>query len=121
MYDLDWFRFRIIIDLESDQKGIDMQFASELERRRFRLKMSKAEVAKRAGVSLPTVKRVLAGHEQRPGPATLQGIGRALGVTIKLSPTLSVEENGNPFEFRKQRAIAKAKRLVRMVQGTMGL
>jgi transcriptional regulator with XRE-family HTH domain len=103
------------------EKGIDMLLADKLEKRRFRLQMSKAEVARRARISLPTVKRVLGGREQRPEWRTLHAIAKALGVTIRLGHDIEIEEDKSPFEYRKERAHAKAKRLVGMVQGTMGL
>ena len=86
-----------------------------LEFRRHLLKMSKAALARRSGVSLPTVDRILTGKEQRPAFDCLLAIARALGVEIQMQETQGVHE------FRKARAQMKAVRIARMVQGTMGL
>lgn len=92
-----------------------------LERRRASLVMSKAAVAKRAGVSRPTVNRILSGSERRPGIEHVQRIAAALGVEVRLGPQSSVHELWNAFDFRMRRAHEKARTLLRMVQGTMAL
>jgi transcriptional regulator with XRE-family HTH domain len=87
----------------------------QLELRRQQLGMSKKIVAKRSGVSLPTVNRILSGKETRPTFPNVQAIAAALGVELQLGPIQNVHD------FRKGQARAKATRLVRMIQGTMGL
>lgn len=93
----------------------------QLEKRRVSLAMSKAAVARRAGVSRPTVNRILSGAERRPGIEHVQRIATALGVEVRLGPQSSVHEVFNAFDFRKLRAHEKARQLMRMVQGTMAL
>ena len=90
-------------------------WARTLELRRHELGMSKATLAKRAGVSLMTVNRILSGEDRGPRVTNLQAIAAALGVQI------GIAEASSALEFRKAQAAAKAKRLVRMVQGTMAL
>jgi transcriptional regulator with XRE-family HTH domain len=93
----------------------------QLEFRRVQLGMSKTAVAKRSGVSLPTVDRILAGRDQNPRLANVQAIAAALGVELRIGESMTVFEPLSAQEFRKLQAAAKAKRLVRMVQGNMGL
>lgn len=88
---------------------------SELDERRRRLGMSRAVLAKRSGVSQPTVTRILTGREPNPRWRSLLAIVEALGVSLVISQATPVDE------CRKQRARDKARRLVGMVQGTMGL
>ena len=83
--------------------------------------MAKATLAKRAKVSLPTVNRILLGREKKPTIANVLAIAAALGVTVRLGAMSGVEEVQSVFEFRKAQALAKAKRIVRSVQGTMAL
>jgi transcriptional regulator with XRE-family HTH domain len=92
-----------------------------LEARRHKLGMSKAAIAKRARVSRPTVERILLGKETNPRLGNIEAIAAALGVTIRLGATTDVQETQDAHEFRKARAQAKAKRLVRLVQGNMSL
>lgn len=90
-------------------------WSSQLEFRRHQLGMNKSTVAKRSGVSIPTVDRILSGREKNPRFSNVQAIAAALGIELRLHETQSAQE------FRKVQATAKAQRLVRMVQGTMGL
>lgn len=89
--------------------------ATFLERRRRRLGMSRGIVARRSGVSLSTVNRVLSGECDGASVANLCAIANALGVALKW------EEQLDPVAFQEQEAEKKARRLVGMVQGTMGL
>lgn len=93
----------------------------ELDGRRKRLGMSRAVLAKRAGVSAPTVTRILTGREDSPLVPNVQSIAAALGVAIRLGAEITVEEHTTVDQLRWQQAIDKAQRLVRIVQGTMGL
>jgi transcriptional regulator with XRE-family HTH domain len=95
----------------------------KLDQRRARLGMTKTAVARRAGVSLPTVNRILAGKELNPSLSNLHAMARALGVVIRLGGTTDIEfeELQSPQEYRIRHARDKAKKLIRMVQGTMAL
>lgn len=93
------------------------QTFEKLEKRRQQLGMSKTAVSRRSGVSLTTVKRLLAGDEQRPSLANLHAVASALGATIQLG----AEQELDPHELRQQQAQYKAKKLVGYVQGTMAL
>jgi transcriptional regulator with XRE-family HTH domain len=94
---------------------------ADLESRRSRLGMSKADLARRAKVSLPTVQRLLAGKEKHPGLDTVARIAAALGVEVRLAEACSVHELCDVPTFRERQARAKARRLVRLLQGTMAL
>jgi hypothetical protein len=61
------------------------------------------------------VERILSGKEKNPGFANVQAIATALGVELHF------QEPQTAQDFRRAQATAKATRLVRMVQGTMGL
>lgn len=87
----------------------------KLELRRRELGMSRATLARRCGVSLPTVHRVLTGKELSPTVATVEAIAAALGMTVQIVEAVDAEE------YREQQAQQRATRLVAMVQGTMGL
>src|SRR3954464_14224179 len=95
---------------------IDMNEAlSLLNQRRRELGLSYAELAKRCGVSVATVVRVVSG---RPGQARfpqVEAIARELGLSVSLQPTESVER------IRERQAVKKAKELVGLVQGNAGL
>jgi transcriptional regulator with XRE-family HTH domain len=94
---------------------------TQLENRRRRLGMSKRILAKRAGISLPTVNRILAGKEKRPAIGSVQALAVVLGVVLRLGVEISLDEVRDALTFRKEHASEKARRLVRMVQSTMGL
>jgi transcriptional regulator with XRE-family HTH domain len=96
-------------------------WANQLEFRRHRLGMSKTAVANRAHVAPATVKRILSGREESPRISNLGAIAASLGVVINLGETTSVSELQSPQEFRRAQALRKATRIVRLVQGTMGL
>jgi len=94
---------------------------SQLDSRRRRLRMSKADLARRAGVSLPTVQRLLAGRESRPRIDIVTAIAVALGVEVRLGAVPCVHESTTVSAFRLAQARSKARRLARLVQGTMAL
>ena len=94
---------------------------AHLDSRRARLGMSKADLACRAGVSLPTVQRLLSGREGRARVDILCAIASALGVEVRLSGSPSVWESTDPSAFREARAREKAAHLTKLVQGTMAL
>jgi transcriptional regulator with XRE-family HTH domain len=83
--------------------------------------MAKADLARRAGVSLPTVRRLLSGRWERARTDVVAAIATALGVEVRLSDSPSVHEATDVLAFRGAQARAKAKRLARLVQGTMAL
>ena len=94
---------------------------SQLDGRRRRLRMSKADLARRAGVSLPTVQRLLAGRESRPRIDIVTAIAVALGVEVRLGAAPCVHDSTAVSAFRLAQARLKARRLARLVQGTMAL
>jgi transcriptional regulator with XRE-family HTH domain len=83
--------------------------------------MSKADLARRAGVSLPTIRRLLSGREDRARTDIVAAIAEALGVEVRLGQTQYVHETIDVSAFRMLQARAKARKLARLVQGTMAL
>lgn len=83
--------------------------------------MSKADLARRAGVSVPTVQRLLSGGEKRALTDVVAAIAAALGVEVRLSDALYVHESTEVSAFRRKQAERKARWLARLVQGTMAL
>ncbi len=88
---------------------------AKLDLRRRKLGMSRAALARRSGVSVPQIHRVLSGKEKSPGVATVQAIAAALGMEVRLVEVVEEEE------FRRWQAEKKGAQLARMTQGTMGL
>ena len=86
-----------------------------LDARRRELGMSHAVLAQRSAVSLPTVQRILSGNHTTASFANVVAIADALGMCLKFGATVE------PEKLRRVQARQKAKRLVRMVQGTSGL
>jgi transcriptional regulator with XRE-family HTH domain len=86
-----------------------------LERRRRELGMSRHALARRSGVSLPTVQRILAGDRPRVSLASALALARALDVRLVLDP------QSDPLEMREREARQKAERLVGLVQGSAAL
>lgn len=96
------------------------QFKS-LESRRRTLRISRAALAARTGLSVPTLNRILAG-EGNPTLETLTALSSALGVEFRITNQIvELTELCSANEFRKLMAEQKALRLVRMVQGTAAL
>jgi transcriptional regulator with XRE-family HTH domain len=91
------------------------EIASRLERRRKRLGMSRPILAKRSGVSLPTINRILNGDENHVVLANLKAVAQALGMNFE------VTNQGSEQEFAEQQAKAKAEVIARMIQGTSAL
>jgi transcriptional regulator with XRE-family HTH domain len=87
----------------------------KLDMRRKQLGMSRATLARRAKISVPTVHRVLTGKEDAPSVSTIEALASALGMSVQIVETIGAEE------LRERQARERAKRLVGMVQGTMGL
>jgi transcriptional regulator with XRE-family HTH domain len=95
---------------------------SKLDFRRRQLGMSKAALATRANVSRPTVDRILSEREESPRISNVTAIAAALGVEVRLvDNVITVVDQKSAQEFRRQQALNKAKRIVKMVQGNMAL
>lgn len=89
-------------------------FATLLDHRRRRLGMSHADVAARCGLSLVTVKRILAGSSPDSSFASVTAVGRALGVEFEVRAE-------DPDSMREKQARARAETVVRWLQGTSAL
>ena len=88
---------------------------NKLDNRRRALEMPLDELSRRANVSLRTVRRVLAGERGARFDA-VSAIADALGV-----PVLDIDRARDIDEMRREQAVAKAKKLVGLVQGTSAL
>ena len=86
-----------------------------LEKRRRELGMSRPLLAKRSGVSLPTVHRILNGPLEHRSMANTVAVAEALGVEVKFAPVV------DSLEYQEREAKAKAQQLVGLVQGSSGL
>jgi transcriptional regulator with XRE-family HTH domain len=84
----------------------------ELESRRKELGMSIEALVRRSGVSRATVRRLLLERPVHVDLANVLAIAEALGVDLLARRRTN---------FKEQQAKQKARRLVGMVQGTMGL
>ncbi len=89
--------------------------SAHLENRRRQLGMSCAVLAKRAGVSLATVQRMLGGNLDSATMANVRAVAAALGLDLEMHASTSAQE------FCERQAEAKAKQLVDLVQGSSGL
>jgi transcriptional regulator with XRE-family HTH domain len=87
----------------------------KLEARRRKLEMSCAALARRSGVSLATVQRILSGKHAEASFANVLAIAQALDMSVEIEP------NASATEVRQRQARQKAERLVNMVQATSGL
>ena len=90
-------------------------FCLELDKRRRHVRMSYAVLARRSGVSMPTLIRTLSGHNPHISFESLLSIAAALGMQLKLEPLISTSQ------FLESEAEKKARQIVGMVQGTSGL
>jgi len=86
-----------------------------LNRRRQDLRMSYAIVARRSGVSLPTVVRILTGHSPHASMENVWSIAASLGMDLCLAP------QAEPGAILETQATRKAQQLVGRVQGTSAL
>lgn len=86
-----------------------------LEVRRKQLRMSYPALAKRSGLSVATVRRILANHYDRASFSNVAAVARALGVEFALRPMVP------EYTFVEQQAHEKARRLVGLVQASSGL
>ncbi|HSG69291.1 MAG TPA: helix-turn-helix domain-containing protein [Planctomycetaceae bacterium] len=92
-----------------------MEVFRQLEKRRRELRMPRATLAKRSGVSLATVNRILSGQHKGATFENVLAIAEALGMEI------TTVRHGTSSEIREQQATRKARNLVRLVQGTSAL
>lgn len=86
-----------------------------LNQRRIELGMSHVTVARRSGVSLPTVHRILSGVHPNASLANVQAIAQALGLRLRFDAVEPSED------LREKQARKKARELVGIVQGTSAL
>jgi transcriptional regulator with XRE-family HTH domain len=100
-------------------------FLRSLEERRKKLKMPLDILAARSALSRATVCRILSGKHTSVSILNVAALAEALGVTVELRPTeqgIGLEFTPTEVEdFVEKQAHYQAKRLVGMVQGTMGL
>jgi transcriptional regulator with XRE-family HTH domain len=87
---------------------------ADLEKRRRDLGMSEEFLAKRAGVSRNTVRRILSGESANVSLGSVVAVAEALGVDVRF-------EKEAPETCLERQAEKKARQLVGMVQGNMGL
>ncbi len=105
-------------DYDMDTTSVNL-FLSELEARRRALGMPWEILAARSGASRAMVCRLLKNHQASAGFDKVLAVAEALGVSINLDRVQS-----DPVAIDvllEQQAERKARRLVGMVQGTMGL
>lgn len=93
----------------------ETKLSKQFEVRRRELGMSRALLAKRARVSLPTVNRILGGQLEKASFANVVAIAKELGIELRMHFACA------PAKMRKTQAERKARRLVRLVQGTSAL
>lgn len=88
--------------------------STDLESRRRQLRLSFASLAERSGVSQPTLKRMLHGDLAHHSFGNVVAVADALGMSLQLSSISAAE-------LRERQALAKARRLVGLAQGTSAL
>jgi transcriptional regulator with XRE-family HTH domain len=93
----------------------DASMFKTLDRRRRDLGLSYDLLARRSGVSRPTVQRILSGRHESASFANVSAIAGALGFELGVRPTADVPK------LRRQQALRKARKLVSLVQGSAGL
>lgn len=86
-----------------------------LDRRRRELGLSYNALAERSGLSVPTVRRILAGGQQGASLSSVLAIARVLDVGL----TFTAESDADQFLERQARE--KAERLVGMVHASCAL
>jgi transcriptional regulator with XRE-family HTH domain len=89
--------------------------SKRLNDRRERLGISCSVLAKRTGISLRSVQRILSGEETNPGFSTVASLAGELGVGIRFNDDVDVRT------IRRRQAERKAERLVAIVQGSSAL
>lgn len=88
---------------------------TRLAQRRQELGMSIPVLAKRSGVSIPTVQRILSGNNPNASLAIVESIAKALEVG------LYCEDKGSSENVIENAAAKKARQLVSLTQGSAGL
>ena len=86
-----------------------------LARRRRELGLSYRALAERSGLSLLTVRRILAGGQQSASLSSVLAIARVLGLRLSFSA------DSDAGQFLEQQAREKAERLVAMVHASCAL
>jgi len=86
-----------------------------LNERREKLGIGCPVLARRTGISLRTVQRILSGEEKNPGLSTVSALARELGVGIRFDDELDVRA------IRRRQAERKAERILAIVQGSSAL
>jgi transcriptional regulator with XRE-family HTH domain len=88
---------------------------TSLDLRRRELGMAMGTLAKKSGLSLRTVARILSGDHANASWANVMALADVLGIAVELRSI------ANPEDLRERQAKWKADRLVKMVQGTSAL
>jgi transcriptional regulator with XRE-family HTH domain len=96
-------------------------FLESLAKRRQALGMPWDALVARSGVPRATVTRLLNGHQGDASFTTAVAIAQALGVPVEFDGSAIQSKPIAVEEFMEQQADRQARRLVAMVQGTMGL
>jgi transcriptional regulator with XRE-family HTH domain len=86
-----------------------------LNQRRRSLGISCAVLARRTGVSLRTIQRILSGEELNPGFSTVASLAHELGIGLRFDDEVDVHK------IRRRQAEQKARRLLALVQGNAAL
>lgn len=77
--------------------------------------MTHQTLAKRSGVSVATVKRVLSGNHETTGFVQVAKVAAALGLSLECKPQATAEK------LREQQAQYKAKKVAALTQATSSL
>jgi hypothetical protein len=77
--------------------------------------MTYKTLAKRSGISMPTVVRILSSKDPHASFGKVSAIAQALALAVVFQPTATAQE------VKEAQAEKKARRLVGLVQGTSGL
>ena len=86
--------------------------ADQLQTRRRTLGMTYAVIARRSGIPVATVERILSSRPHRASLGDVVAIAAVLGMALEL------REEAEPVDMIHRQAKDKARRLVGLVQGT---
>ena len=86
-----------------------------LERRRRSLGMSQAELARRSGLSVQTIGRILSQGIESVAEGKVRAVADVLGLQLHYQAVIGVRQ------MQEQEARKKARVIVRMLQGTSAL
>jgi transcriptional regulator with XRE-family HTH domain len=95
--------------------GVEAEIFEILNQRRQELGLTVGTLAKRSGVSHPTVQRILSGTNPTASFCNVMAIAHALGLSLILDAQTDVGR------MKHEQAARKARKLVSLVQGSMGL